>query len=231
MKKIAILLLSVFSSFLVVADSLLLACKQGVDARNKETGSVQLLVTGDEQTIDGQNACKVYDNLYLRAACIFGYNTIIPMMFNGSTSIPGNGCNPGNMFNKPCPEEWDRKCDGSDATCCVCGYENESTSPKQEVYGVCKYGKAIGWNLSRVTKSTLGDYFYNGTTRDYKGNPINAIGMLWGVNKNQNTPPSYVNWLNYIMVYVNHIKQNGDNSIFSEPVVTISGADAVGQAS
>ena len=232
MKKIAILLLLAFSSFLVASE--LAACKRGVDAREMGVGDIKLLVTGDEHTIaGGGNACAFYKDpvkdVRKRAACIFGYNTNIPQNFSRSTRIPGNGCDPGNMFTKPCPENWDRRCDNGNATCCVCGYENEpATLNKPEVYGVCKYGSEIGWNLSRVTESTLGNYFYNGTTRDYEGNPVNAIGRLWGRNSNITEGIlSQTNWLNYIRVYVNNIKEDGSNNIFSKPVVTVSGADAV----
>jgi hypothetical protein len=64
------------------------------------------------------------------------------------------------------------------------------------------------------------------------GNPVNAIGLLWGVNKNVNSKLVYTNWLNYIRVYVEKIRSDGSNSLFNcVPVTTISGADAVTKAS
>ena len=263
MKKIAILLLLASNSFLVVADPQINACIAGVNARNKQLGGgVTLLVTGNEPTIDGGKACSRMgvvgendnvDSAMLRqAACIFGYNTIIPMMFN-SNVVRGNGCDINGIAE--CSYPWwnynpaDCAGKGGGAPCCVCEYPgtmNPATN-QPDGYGVCQYGKAIGWNLSisGTQKSSPGNFYYN-----QKMNDVPIIGNLWGVdlggvnlwgvNLDQNSRGRYANWLNYYANWLNYIKNyiitlksNGKNGIFPEwpNNITISGANAVKQAS
>ncbi len=250
MKKIAILLLLAFNSFLVVADAEINACIVGVNARNKQVGGgVTLLVTGNEPTIDGDTACSGMgvvgkndnvDSAMLRqAACIFGYNTIIPMMFN-SNVIPGNGNETNGIY--PCVDWWkynpaDCAGKGGGDACGVCEYPGtkvtDAASPlynKPDGYGVCQYGKAIGWNLSvNGPKSSLGNYYYNQQMHEGTG----IINKLWGINKDPNESNRYVNWLNLIKNYINNIRSDGKNGIWTNsPInITISGADAVSRAS
>lgn len=246
MKKIAILLLLASNSFLVIANAEINACIAGVNARNKQIGGgVTLLVTGNEPTIDGGTVCSgmgvvgkndnVDSAMRRQAACIFGYNTIIPMMFN-SNVLGGNGCDINGIAE--CSYPWwnynpaDCAGKGGGAPCCVCEYPgtmNPATN-QPDGYGVCQYGKAIGWNLSisGTQKSSLGNYYYNQTMND-----VSIIGKLWGVNLDPNSRNRYANWLNYIKNYIITLKSNGNNGIFPgwPNNITISGANAVNQAS
>ena len=236
MKKIAILLSLASSIFLVVASDEINGCIAGVNARGKAIGGgVTLLVTGDEQTIDGGRACKGFKNLRKRAACIFGYNTIIPMMFN-SNVIPGNGCDINGIAE--CSYPWwnynpaDCAGKGGGEACGVCGYPGTTnpTTNRPDGYGVCQYGQAIGWNLSvNGPKSSLGNYYYNQQMHEGTG----IINKLWGINKDPNESNRYVNWLNLIKNYINNIRSDGKNGIWTNsPInITISGADAVSRAS
>jgi hypothetical protein len=227
MKKIAILLLGASSSFLVASNIEINACKAGVNARAAGT-NVDLLVTGAETTRNGTKPCASFTGIGTRAACIFGYNTKIPILYN-SNEIPGNGCDKGVFFNE-CPSWFNYNpagCSGGGGACCVCGYPGTKDSAgKPDGYGVCEYGSDIGWNLSPSSVQTLGNFYYNKFVND-----TSIISKLWGTNRGGDTPSvAYINWLRYINVYINQInKWTNKNDLFTgfADNIPISGADAV----
>ena len=230
MKKIAILLLGASSSFLVASNIAINACKKGVEARAANKGASELLITGDETNINGVKPCASFNTIGTRAACIFGYNSKIPILYDGNV-IPGNGCDKGVFFNE-CPSWFNYNpdgCSGGGGACCVCGYPGTKDSAgKPDGYGICQYGNDIGWNLSKSSVQTLGNFYYNKFVND-----TSIISKLWGTGRGGDTPSvAYINWLRYINVYINQInKWTNENDLTAfngfAKNIPISGADAV----
>ena len=237
MKKIAILLLLASNSFLVIANAEINACIAGVNARGGSSGGSVILLIGNEP----QSACSGFKDVGTQAACIFGYNTMLPKKFE-SNVIPGNGCNADGIIG-PCPDWWgynppDGAGKGCGGVCCVCEYPGTTDSGNRpDGYGVCQYGKAIGWNLSVSGAANtisapiklfgadgkpiigadgnpvtyhIGNYYYNQQMLDGTG----IINKLWGKNTDPNSKNRLVNWLNFIKNYINNIRSDGTNGLY-----------------